>query len=217
MLQVPSDSIFVWSNGQLTPPLSPRLHNACWRICGQQPCRGCWFGPCQKKFFAKRFFLTISGSAFQASVGSTFWEVWGPLQGTGGSHWFGWLCVSDLRWEVGKAMVMLVWNLNLDSVMRNVILTACRRLFSEPLIQFDILRLTYCIGPENRNEHEKLLYLRSSVSIANSSTAICTLQAWWDLLWCSDLCLLFPPIITLGMKCILKIHQLLTEYLRILS
>jgi len=30
MLQAPSNSILVWSNGQLTHPLSTRLHNMCW-------------------------------------------------------------------------------------------------------------------------------------------------------------------------------------------
>lgn len=122
MLQAPGNSIFVWSNGQLTHPLSPRLHNMCWHTVWPAASQGLviWASPgimASRKGASEQFRAQLYGPRWTSLLRGT--EPLGE-----GNHWFGSLCVSDCRWEVRKGPVMVVWNPNLDSVMKSVILTA---------------------------------------------------------------------------------------------
>ena len=167
MLQAPSNSVLVWSNGQLTHPLSPRLHNLCWHTVWPVALQGLVIWPCQEKCHQEEVLPNNLGLSFTGFGGLHSEEVRSP--------WFGWLCVSDYRWEIRKGP----GDGGLKPKSRRCNEECHSNCFaggsSQNPIQFDILRLTYCIGPENRNAHEKLLHLLSSLSMANSSTAICTL------------------------------------------
>lgn len=122
MLQAPSNSILAWSNGQLTHPLSPRLHNTCWHTVWPAPWRDCLLGTREEKWYPGKVLpnnskFTLLGIRDHIRSGT-------QDPHTESSSWFGCLCASAFRWEVGKAPVMLVWNLNVDSVMKSVILTS---------------------------------------------------------------------------------------------